>query len=134
MANMNKVFLMGNLTRDPELRYLQNGTAVADFGLAMNETYTKNGEKVEKTTFVDVEVWRKQAENCSKYLGKGSKALVEGALKLDQWETEDGQKRSKLKVTGFNVQFLGSPKRKAEQSEEAEKAQPAEDDDDDIPF
>jgi len=130
MANMNKVFLMGNLTRDPELRYLQNGTAVADFGLAMNETYTKNGEKVEKTTFVDIEVWRKQAENCAEYLGKGSKALVEGALKLDQWETEDGQKRSKLKVTGFNVQFLGSPKDKGKHEDVSESIP----DDDDLAF
>ena len=111
MSSYNKVILMGNLTRKPELRYLPNGTAVADFGLAVNDRYKdKDGEWQEKATFVDIEVWKRQAENCEKYLDKGSAVLVEGSLKLDQWETGDGQKRSKLKVTGMNVQFLGGGK------------------------
>ncbi|MBU1694727.1 MAG: single-stranded DNA-binding protein, partial [Verrucomicrobia bacterium] len=99
MANLNKVFLVGNVTRDPEVRYTPTGTAVTDLGLAVNETYkNKAGELVETTTFVDVVVWGRQAETCGEYLSKGSPALVEGRLQLDQWQTEAGEKRSRLRV------------------------------------
>lgn len=112
MSTLNRVFLMGNLTRDPEVRYTPSGTAVGDLGLAVNETYkNKAGETVESTVFVDVEVWARQAETCAEYLYKGSPVFVEGRLKLDQWENQQGEKRSKLRVRADRVQFLGSPKR-----------------------
>ena len=115
MSTCNRVFLMGNLTRDPEVRYTPSGTAVGDLGLAVNETYkNKAGETVESTVFVDVEVWARQAETCAEYLYKGSSVFVEGRLKLDQWENQQGEKRSKLRVRADRVQFLGSPKRTAE--------------------
>lgn len=111
MASLNKVLLMGNLTKDPELRYTPNGSAVADFGLAINRTYTSNGEKKEETCFVDINVWGKQAESTSKYLQKGSPAFIEGRLQLDQWDDkETGKTRSRLRVVAERVQFLGSPK------------------------
>ena len=112
MSTLNRVFLMGNLTRDPEVRYTPSGTAVGDLGMAVNETYkNKAGETVESTVFVDVEVWARQAETCAEYLYKGSPIFVEGRLKLDQWENQQGEKRSKLRVRADRVQFLGSPKR-----------------------
>jgi single-strand DNA-binding protein len=108
MASFNRVILLGNLTRDPELRYLTSGTAVSDVGLAVNDRRKNaNGEWVEETTFVDVTVWGRQAETASEYLSKGSPVLVEGRLKLDSWESNDGQKRSKLKVVCERIQFLG---------------------------
>ncbi|MCU0722354.1 MAG: single-stranded DNA-binding protein [Planctomycetes bacterium] len=107
MANLNKVFLIGRLTRDPELRYTQSGTAVAEFGLAVNRNFTtSSGEKREETTFVDVIVWRRKAEVVCEYLGKGAPLFVEGRLELDTWETSEGQKRSKLRVVADNFQFL----------------------------
>jgi single-strand DNA-binding protein len=147
MSTLNRVFLMGNLTRDPEVRYTPSGTAVGDLGLAVNETYkNKAGETVESTVFVDVEVWARQAETCAEYLFKGSPVFVEGRLKLDQWENQQGEKRSKLRVRADRVQFLGSPKR-TEATDESSKdaAAPAPmpasppqatpvADDDDIPF
>jgi len=106
---LNKVLLIGNLTRDPQLKYLPSGTAVAEFGLAMNRRYrTQDGQQKEEVCFVDVSVMGRQAETCAEYLNKGRQALVEGRLKYDQWETQDGQKRSKLRVVGERVQFLGS--------------------------
>ncbi len=111
MASMNKVFLIGNLTRDPELRYTPSGTAVADLGLAVNRRYrTSSGEDREDTCFVDVVVWDRQAQTCSEYLSKGSPLLVEGRLQMDQWE-KDGQKYSKIRVVAERTQFLGSPRR-----------------------
>ncbi|MHC5077631.1 MAG: single-stranded DNA-binding protein, partial [Planctomycetota bacterium] len=108
MANLNKVFLIGRLTRDPELRYTQTGTAVAEFGLAVNRNYTTAaGEKREETTFVDVIVWQRKAEVICEYMSKGRPIFVEGRLELDKWETKDGQKRSKLRVVADNFQFLG---------------------------
>ena len=109
MASFNRVILVGNLTRDPECRYIPSGTAVADIGLAVNDR-RKNattGEWVDETTFVDVTLWGRQAEIASEYLSKGSPLLVEGRLKLDTWEAE-GQKRSKLKVIGERLQLLGA--------------------------
>lgn len=110
MASMNKVLLMGNLTRDPELRNTSSGQAVANFGLAMNRRFrTSQGEDREETCFVDIEAWGRQGETCARYLRKGSPALVEGRLRYDQWEDrESGQKRSRLLVRANRVQFLGS--------------------------
>ena len=119
MANFNKVLLMGNLTRDPEVRYTPKGTAVAQLGLAVNRTYAlESGEQKEEVTFVDIEVWGRQAETAAQYLAKGRPVFVEGRLKLDSWEDkESGQKRSKLKVVGERIQFLGSPRQGAEFSD-----------------
>ncbi len=110
MANLNKVFLIGRLTRDPELRYTQNGTAVVEFGLAVNRNYTTaDGQKKEDTCFVTVIMWQKKAEIISQYMKKGRQIFIEGRLELDTWETPDKQKRSKLRVVGSNFQFLGPP-------------------------
>jgi single-strand DNA-binding protein len=106
MASLNKVMLIGNLTRDVEVKHLPSGTAVSEFGMAINETYTKNGEKKETTTFVDLTAWGKVGEIIAQYCRKGSPLYVEGKLKLDQWE-KDGQKRSKMSVTVLNMQLLG---------------------------
>jgi single-strand DNA-binding protein len=107
MASFNRVILVGNLTRDPELRYIPSGTAVTDIGLAVNDR-RKNaqGEWVDETTFVDVTLWARLAEIASEYLNKGSPVLIEGRLKLDTWEKE-GKKQSKLRVVGERMQMLG---------------------------
>jgi single-strand DNA-binding protein len=110
MANLNRVFLIGNLTRDPEVRYTPSGTAVAQFGLATNRRWKdrQSGEMREEATFVDIEVWGKQAELAGQYLSKGRPVFIEGRLRLDQWEDRNtGQKRSRLKVVGERFQFLG---------------------------
>jgi single-strand DNA-binding protein len=109
MANFNKVLLMGNLTRDPELRYIPSGAAVATFGLAVNRVYgTQSGEKKKDTCFIRVVVWGKVAEVCGEYLSKGSPVFVEGRLQSRNWVTQDGQKRSTIEVVAENVQFLRS--------------------------
>ena len=106
MASYNRVILVGNLTRDIELKYTQGGTAVTDIGLAVNDRRkTQTGEWIDETTFVDVTLWGRTAEVASEYLGKGSPILIEGRLKLDTWET-DGQKRSKLRVVCDRMQML----------------------------
>ncbi|MCC9607606.1 single-stranded DNA-binding protein [Blastopirellula sp. JC732] len=108
MASFNRVILVGNLTRDVEVRYIQSGSAVAEIGLAVNDRRkTASGEWVDETTFVDVTLWGRTAEIASEYLSKGSPVLVEGRLKLDTWET-DGQKRSKLRVVGEKMQMLSA--------------------------
>ncbi len=108
MANLNKVILLGNLTRDPELRYIPSGTAVATFTVATNRAYTlASGEKREEACFVRVVTWSRQAELCGQYLSKGSPVCIEGRLQSRSWETPDGQKRSTLEVVAQNVQFLG---------------------------
>ena len=113
MASLNKVFLMGNLTKAPELRYTPSGAAVCDFSMAINRTYTSNNEKKEEVCFIDVNVWGKQAETCNRYLQKGSPLLVEGRLQFDTWQDkETNQQRSKIKVVAERTQFLGSPGRK----------------------
>lgn len=107
MASYNRVILVGNVTRDIELKYTQSGTAVTEVGLAVNDRRkSQTGEWIEETTFVDVTLWARTAEVASEYLSKGSSILVEGRLKLDTWET-DGQKRSKLRVVGERMQMLG---------------------------
>jgi single-strand DNA-binding protein len=110
MASYNRVILIGNVTRDPELRYIPSGTAVVDLGLAVNDRRKNtSGEWVDDTTFVSVTLWNKQAETASEYLRKGSPVLIEGRLKMDTWE-QDGQKRSKMSVIGERMQML-APKR-----------------------
>lgn len=108
MAYLNKVFLIGNLTRDPELRVTPKGTAICQFGLAVNRQYKdESGATRDETAFIDIEAWGKQGELCSKYLQKGSLAFIEGRLRFDSWEDkQSGQKRNKLKVVLENVQFL----------------------------
>lgn len=108
MANLNKVLLMGRLTRDPELRYTPGGAAVTDLSLAINRTFsTRDGESREETVFIDVTVWDRQAETCCQYLKKGRAVHVEGSLKMDTWDDKaTGEKRSKLKVQAERVQFL----------------------------
>jgi single-strand DNA-binding protein len=108
MANLNKVMLIGNLTRDPELKYTPGNQAVCEVGLAVNRKYrTKDGEDREETTFVDCEAWGKQAEVIKQYMAKGRPLFIEGRLKLDTWEDKEGGKRSKMRVVIENFQFLG---------------------------
>jgi single-strand DNA-binding protein len=109
MASLNKVMLIGNLTRDPEIKYTPKGTAIADIGLAVNRNYTtESGEKREEVTFIDVTLWGRTAEIVGEYCKKGRPLFVEGRLQLDQWDDKQtGQKRSKLKVVGDNIQLLG---------------------------
>ena len=147
MANFNKVYLIGNLTRDPELRTTPKGTAICQFGLAVNRDFkTDGGEKQSETTFVDVEAWGKQGETVAKYCAKGRPLFVEGRLKLDSWEDKaSGQKRQKLKVVLEGFQFLGG-KAEASQAGGYETAatsgagetrtfmKPAQADDSEIPF
>jgi single-strand DNA-binding protein len=126
MASLNKVLLMGNLTRDPEVRYTPKGTAVAAIGLAINRQWTsETGEQKEDVTFVDIEVWGRQAETANQYLKKGSPLFVEGRLRLDQWDDkESGQKRSKLKIVCERFQFIGGPRQGAEFSEGGGEGRP----------
>src|SRR6266849_6051828 len=121
MASYNKVLLMGNLTRDPEVKYTPKGTALANLGLAVNRRWTtETGEQKEEVTFVDVEVWGRQAETAGQYLSKGRPVFIEGRLKLDSWEDkESGQKRNKLKVVAERIQFLGAPRGGAEFKDQA---------------
>ncbi|MDB4783544.1 single-stranded DNA-binding protein [Verrucomicrobiales bacterium] len=109
MASVNKVILIGNLTRDPEVRYTPKGTAVTDFSMAMNRSFSSDGgERREETTFVDVTLWGKQAEVVGEYLKKGNPLYIEGRLQMDSWDDKNtGQKRTKLKVVGDRFQFMG---------------------------
>jgi single-strand DNA-binding protein len=108
MASFNRVILLGNVTRDPELRYISSGTAVTDVGLAVNDRRkdSKTGEWVEETTFVDVTLWGRTAEIAGEYVTKGAPLMIEGRLKLDTWE-KDGKKNSRLRVVGERMQLLG---------------------------
>jgi single-strand DNA-binding protein len=111
MANLNKVLLIGNLTRDPELRYSPSGTAVAKFGLATNRIHKgQDGEKKEEVCFVDIVAFGKMAEFCTNYFSKGKPIFIEGRLQFSTWETPEGQKRSKLEVIAEGMQFVGGPK------------------------
>lgn len=148
MASFNKVILLGNLTRDPEVRYTPKGTAVTELGMAVNRVYTaENGEKREEATFVDVTLWGRTAEIAAEYLKKGRPVLIEGRLQLDTWDDkQSGQKRSKLKVVGEGLQLIGSrpgggggeeegaSAPRSTQSTPPPKAAPAGPDDDEIPF
>jgi len=110
MASLNRVFLMGNLTRDPEIRYTPKGTAVADITLAINRVWTNDsGQRQEETLFIEVTLWGRQAELAQQYLYKGRPLFVEGRLQMDAWEDKQtGQKRSKIKIVAENIQLLGS--------------------------
>ena len=110
MASLNKVFLIGNLTRDPDLRNTPSGAAVCEFGLAVNRRFVANGQEKTETCFVDITVWNKSAENCKRFLEKGSPVMIEGRLQLDQWDDrEGGGKRSKLRVVSRALAFVSSP-------------------------
>lgn len=153
MASFNKVILLGNLTRDPEVRYTPKGSAVCDIGLAVNRQYTlDNGEKREEVTFVDVVLWARLAEIAGEYLKKGRPVFIEGRLQLDTWDDKtSGQKRSKLRVIGETMQLLGSrpaaggganeggdddraPRASAKPAAPPKAAAAAAPDDDEIPF
>lgn len=109
MASLNKVFLIGNLTKDPELRYTPNGTAVSNLRIAVNRKFKdRNGELKEDTCFVTITAWDKQAEICNQYLVKGRPIFVEGILQSRSWETPEGQKRSTIDVRAERIQFLGN--------------------------
>ncbi len=135
MASFNRVILIGNLTRDPEIRYLQSGSAVADVGLAVNDKRKNaNGEWIEEVTFVDVVLWGRTAEVAGEYLSKGSPVFIEGRLKLDRWEGKDGQKQSKMRVVCERMQMIGakgegrgpaSPAGKPAARQDSEYSQPA---------
>lgn len=132
MGSVNRVFLMGNLTRDPELRKTPSGLAVADLGMAVSEKYrNKAGQEMQSTCFADVVVWGKQAEACGEHLAKGARVMVEGKLQLDQWQTGEGQKRSKLRIRADNVQFLSRPRgaMPMESAPDLNEREPAEADD-----
>ncbi|MBI4392153.1 MAG: single-stranded DNA-binding protein [candidate division NC10 bacterium] len=137
MANFNKVILLGNLTRDPELRYTPSGAPVCSFDLAVNRSYTTQaGERRDEVCYVTIVVWGKQGETCAEYLKKGRGALVEGRLTLRSWETPDGQKRSKHEVVGERVQFMGGRREGGgppEQEPEVARA-PEAGGEDDVPF
>ncbi|HEU0274434.1 MAG TPA: single-stranded DNA-binding protein [Candidatus Udaeobacter sp.] len=150
MASFNKVILLGNLTRDPEVRYTPKGSAVCDLGLAVNRVYTtEGGERREEVTFVDVVLWARLAEIAGEYLKKGRPVFIEGRLQMDSWDDKQtGQKRTKLRVVGESMQLLGSrPGGTAGDTPEEERTatggktaappksgKSAEPDDDEIPF
>ena len=143
MASLNKVLLIGNLTRPPELRYTPSGTAVADLRLAVNRNYTtQSGEKREEACFLTVVVWGKQAESCGEYLDKGSQIFVEGRLHTRDWEGKDGQKRAVTEVVAERVQFMSRTKGAAGAPAAVPAAQPYGEEaptgggtgDDDVPF
>jgi len=135
METLNKVILIGSLTHDVELRRLPSGSAVANLRLAVNETFTdRSGERRETTVFIDAEVWGHQAETCSEHLCKGRQVLVEGRLKLDQWQDKEGNSRSRLLVHASRVTFLDSPRDVGEPpAEKKDPGYPAEWDDIEVP-
>jgi single-strand DNA-binding protein len=132
MANYNRVILMGNLTRDPELRYTPNGSAVVNFSIAVNRRYKVDNEKREETSFFDIVFFGKRAETIAEYMKKGRPLLVEGRLQQRRWETDEGQKRSKVEVVGENFQFMGG--RSQDSPRPGSDSEPPEFDDSDIPF
>lgn len=149
MASLNKVFLMGNLTRDPEVRHTPKGTAVGDLAMAINLTYrAQDGTEKEEVCYVDVVVWGRQAETCRDYLSKGAPIFVEGRLQLDQWEGPEGEKKSRLRVRADRVQFLsrggaggrgargegGAARERGSEPSAPSKAPAADPVDDDVPF
>jgi len=139
MANFNKVLLIGNLTRDPQLSYLPSQTAVVDFGLAVNRRWrSKDGQDKTEVCFVDCRAFGRQAENINKYLSKGRAVLVEGRLTFDSWTGQDGVKRSKHRVTVENFQFMGAAPGASVQRSSTDEGVPepgsAVDEADDIPF
>ena len=135
MGSVNSVFLMGNLTSDPALRHTPSGMAVTDLRLAISDNYrNKEVAEVQSTCFIDAGVWGAQAENCVKYTAKGSAVMVEGRLQFDQWETPQGEKRSKHRVRAARVQFLGPIKEKTAEDRPEARMAAVEADEDGIPF
>jgi single-strand DNA-binding protein len=146
MASFNRVFIIGNLTHDPEVRYIPSGTPVADLQMAVNRTYkTSSGDNKEETCFVSVVAWGRQAETAGEYLKKGSSIFVEGRLQFDQWENDNGEKRSRLRVRAIRIQFLdkisSGSKTQATNQDSGSDASPETDqnneeksDSDDLPF
>ncbi len=138
MISFNKVILIGNLTRDPEVRFTPSGTPVANFRIAVNHRYKQGGEMKDDVCYIDIVVFGKQAETCGQYLNKGDGVIVDGRLQERRWETDDGQKRSKYEIVAQQVRFL--PKRGGDQAaahaDEAPAAAPAEEApvEDDVPF
>ena len=122
MASYNRVVLVGNLTRDIELKFTQSGTAVTEIGLAVNDRVKRNNEWVDEVTFVDVTLWARSAEVANQFLRKGAPILVEGRLRLDRWETENGGHRSKLRVTADRMQMLGTRQTAPSDSSDKEPA------------
>lgn len=123
MASFNKVILLGNLTRDPELRHTPAGMAVCSFDVAVNRSFTtKAGDRREEACFITVVVWDKQAQTCAEFLSKGRQVLVEGRLQQRSWETQDGQKRTKHEVVAERVQFIGGRKETGASEEEPTRA------------
>ena len=152
MASYNRVIIIGNLTKDPELKRTPSGAAVCDLRIAVNDAYrNKKGERIERPLFVDVVVWNQQAEFCNQYLTKGSPLFVEGRLQYEEWKTAQGESRNRLRIVASRTQFLGAPpgqntpahstqttgstnpSRETEQSNEADDVQEP-DSDDEIPF
>ncbi len=123
MGAMNRVFLMGNLTRDPILRKTPGGLSVSEMGMAVSERFrNKEGQIVESTCFAEIVAWGRQAETCQQYLAKGASVMVEGRLQFDQWQTDTGEKRSRLKIRADRVQFLGRRTKAGDAAEPAESA------------
>lgn len=136
MANFNKVILIGNLTKDPEIRYTPNGTAVASFSIAINRRYKQGEELKDEVCYIDIVVFGKQAENCGQYLTKGNGVIVDGRLQQRRWETDDGQKRSKHEVVAQSIRFLskrGEPSKEGMPDDTAIPSQ-SETPDNDVPF
>ena len=117
MPSLNKVMLIGNLTRDIEPRYTPAGKAVADVRLAINDAYkTKEGQEIKSAVYIDIEVWGKTCENCARFLHKGSPLFIEGRLKVEQWQDQSGKPQSRVKIRAERVQFLGSAKKSADEA------------------
>ena len=143
MANLNKVFLIGNLTRDPELRYTPSGTAIASFGIATNREWkSPDGEQKKEVCFVDINMFGRRAEVINEYFSKGNPIFIEGRLQFQQWETKDGQKRNALRVVAEDFQFIGSKTRKGEGAKSSDETgfnnkqskAPTDINDEEIPF
>ncbi len=135
MAKLNKVFLMGNLTRDPELRYTPSGTAIASFGIAINRNWSgPDGEKKEEVCYVDINMFGRRAEVINEYFSKGNPIFIEGRLQFQQWETKDGQKRNALRVVAEDFQFIGGKTKRGEGPSFPEGIAPNDVNEEDIPF
>ena len=135
MPNYNRVMLMGNLTKDPELKYTPNGSPVVNLRMAINRTYrTANGEQKENVCYVGVVAWGKQAESCAEYLAKGSPVFVEGRLQSRSWETADGQKRNVLEVVAERIQFLGKKGAPTPEVRESEAGEMEPEESPEVPF
>jgi len=135
MANFNKVILIGNLTRDPELRYTPSGTAIASFGIATNRTWSgQDGEKKVEVCYVDINMFGRRAEVINEYFSKGNPIFIEGRLQFQQWETKDGQKRNALRVVAEDFQFIGGKAKKGEESSFPEDIESHDVNEEEIPF